>query len=1067
MKKVKGRRRKAKVVISQSCDSLKEEFKDAQHMDIENPKIQSLSRCMSKADRDSIVAHENNYDYLYPILEDPNFNEKIARKKEFYDSRYEEKSQKDFDNIKEVAQTLCDNTEFELAPHQMFVRNFMSFQTPYNGLLLFHGVGTGKTCSAISVCEEMRTYLNQLGITKRIIIVASPAVQENFKLQLFDERKLKEVNGLWNIKACTGNKFLKEINPMNMKGLDRSRVVRQIKRIISQSYHFQGYIEFSNYITRVMNKTILSSDSPDVIQGKQQRALKKEFSNRMLVIDEVHNLRITDDGSIKPSSENILRLVSNTDNLKILILSATPMFNSYSEIIWLLNLLNLNDKRYPIKDKEVFDKKGNFKQNDDGEEIGKELLIQKMLGYISYVRGNNPFTFPYSVYPLEAGSPNSSVGMLQTGTWQYPSKQVNGAAIVAPINILDLTITDIGPFQLIGYNFVINALKKKYKTLSDPKKGLSYTVLEPPLQALNMIYPHTDLDESGDADLYTYLYGKRGLARVMNYDERTKSNFKYKDKTLQNFGRIFSPENIGKYSAKIAYICESIYKSQGIVFIYSQYIDGGAVPIALALEEMGIKRYGSNKSLFEKAPTASIDALTMKPAEAGKAFQAAKYIMITGDKNLTPDVRSELKAATGPLNIKGERVKVIIVSRAGSEGLDFQNIRQTHILDPWYNLNRQDQIIGRAVRNFSHCALPYEQRNVSIFLYGTRLPTDVEAIDLYIYRLAEDKARKIATVVRVLKENAVDCLLNRQGQDFSAKKINKIVDQQISTGEVIKYKIGDKDNSQICDFTRCEYECNSKVQEIAEIDTTTYNESFIIMNLDKILQRIRLLFKESYVYEKTALVAALVQIKQYPLDQIYTALNFLVNEQNEYITDMLGRLGRLVNIGNFYLFQPVELSVQEPLSRFERETPISYKRDSLIFNLPEKIPSYMTMPQDESKEEIELDASVYDELVTQLGLLQNPGLISTAYKEDWTRSAAWAIRNLSNYNKIAKDVLLPLAIDHIIDVLPFKKKVQLLRFITKNNEAENPLHIIINNYFNTYILQTADWKGIVLADFST
>ena len=81
MKKVKGRRRKAKVVISQDCDSLKEEFKDAQHMDIENPKIQSLSRCMSKEDRDSIAMHENEYDYLYPILDDPNFNEKIARKK--------------------------------------------------------------------------------------------------------------------------------------------------------------------------------------------------------------------------------------------------------------------------------------------------------------------------------------------------------------------------------------------------------------------------------------------------------------------------------------------------------------------------------------------------------------------------------------------------------------------------------------------------------------------------------------------------------------------------------------------------------------------------------------------------------------------------------------------------------------------------------------------------------------------------------------------------------------------------------------------------------------------------
>ena len=48
----------------------------------------------------------------------------------------------------------------------MFVRNFLSQQTPYNGLLLYHGLGTGKTCSSILVCEEMRTYYNQMGINK-------------------------------------------------------------------------------------------------------------------------------------------------------------------------------------------------------------------------------------------------------------------------------------------------------------------------------------------------------------------------------------------------------------------------------------------------------------------------------------------------------------------------------------------------------------------------------------------------------------------------------------------------------------------------------------------------------------------------------------------------------------------------------------------------------------------------------------------------------------------------------------------------------------------------------------
>ena len=256
-----------------------------------------------------------------------------------------------------------------------------------------------------------------------------------------------------------------------------------------------------------------------------------------------------------------------------------------------------------------------------------------------------------------------------------------------------------------------------------------------------MIYPHYELDsDDADDDLYQYLYGKKGLDRTMMYDEATKSDFRYKDITMQNFGRIFSPSEIGKYSAKIAAICDSIRKSKGIIFVYSQYIDGGGVPFALALEEMGITRYGG-RSLFKTVPTKPIDALTLK---SENVRFPAKYIMITGDKNLTPDVKTELKAITSPNNINGEMIKVVIVSRAGSEGLDFKNIRQTHILDPWYNLNRQEQIVGRSVRNFSHCALPFEDRNVEIYLYGTKLDNNIEAADMYIYRLAERKAKKIA-----------------------------------------------------------------------------------------------------------------------------------------------------------------------------------------------------------------------------------------------------------------------------------------------------------------------------------
>jgi hypothetical protein len=164
--------------------------------------------------------------HLYPTLNDPNFNTKIALRKEFFDTKM------DVDNkasVEEQAEILC-NAPFELAPNQQFVRNFLSVETPYNSLLLYHGLGTGKTCSAISVAEEMRDYMKQMGISQRIIVIASPNVQENFRLQLFDERELREIEpGVWNIRACTGNKFIKEVNPMNMKGLTRDKIVKHIE----------------------------------------------------------------------------------------------------------------------------------------------------------------------------------------------------------------------------------------------------------------------------------------------------------------------------------------------------------------------------------------------------------------------------------------------------------------------------------------------------------------------------------------------------------------------------------------------------------------------------------------------------------------------------------------------------------------------------------------------------------------------------------------------------------------------------------------------------------------------
>ena len=95
----------------------------------------------------------------------------------------------------------------------------------------------------------------------------------------------------------------------------------------------------------------------------------------------------------------------------------------------------------------------------------------------------------------------------------------------------------------------------------------------------------------------------------------------------------------------------------------------------------------------------------------------------------------------------------------------------------------------------------------------------------------------------------------------------------------------------------CDYTCrpNKKVGE-QDLNQDTYNENFIVMNSEKITQRIRMLMKESFFYKKDVLINAIQTPKKYPYVQIYSALTQLIDDNNEFIVDKYGRNGRLVNI---------------------------------------------------------------------------------------------------------------------------------------------------------------------------
>jgi hypothetical protein len=312
------------------------------------------------------------------------------------------------------------------------------------------------------------------------------------------------------------------------------------------------------------------------------------------------------------------------------------------------------------------------------------------------------------------------------------------------------------------------------------------------------------------------LVGEGGLNRLMKFDTMPynketgalsyRYNFEYKDES--KYGRIFSPNEIGKYSGKIKNICDSIINSIGIVMVYTQYIDGGVIPLALALEELGFTRGDTAGSLL-KNKVKKIDAITFltqtehSKIEGAEPFSPAKYIMITGDKGLSPNNADIIKKVNEESNKDGRKIKVVLISQAGSEGLDYKCIRQVHVMDPWYNMSRIEQIIGRAVRTCSHKNLPFEKRNVEIYLYGSLLLADntvsgsnregvsmKEAVDLYVYRLAELKAVQIGNVSRILKEVSI-------GKTEAKPNLQELLDQQMSKHPRSFYITSDETRAKI------------------------------------------------------------------------------------------------------------------------------------------------------------------------------------------------------------------------------------------------------------------------------
>ena len=299
-----------------------------------------------------------------------------------------------------------------------------------------------------------------------------------------------------------------------------------------------------------------------------------------------------------------------------------------------------------------------------------------------------------------------------------------------------------------------------------------------------------------------------------------KDVYSYKSDILRRYGEYFHKDIIGDYSSKIRNILDIVSKSDGIVFIYSNWIKSGIIPLVLALEQNGYTKSDGKEVLknSKKLNKISYEGKYKDEYSDSKDFKPANYLVISGSDLKSNSLEEDLKTLTSVENSKGEHIKVVIGSTVASEGLDFKNIRSIHILEPWHNINKLEQVIGRGIRNCSHKNLDSVDRNVTIYLHTSLIDEkdDMETIDTYLYRYSEYKAKQIGEIENILKKHSIDKYLFQNGNMYHKNDIdNVVVKPAYRSSKKITYDRSDKAYSRVCSFSEiCNYMKDDKPDTI-------------------------------------------------------------------------------------------------------------------------------------------------------------------------------------------------------------------------------------------------------------
>lgn len=463
---------------------------------------------------------------------------------------------------------ICNVEKMEYQKHQQFCRKW--FENNNKKMLLFHGLGSGKTLTSIYIAEGL---LKNKSI-ERVYAVTPASLKKNFEKEL-----------------TTG-------------------LMSNVYNNVPKQYTVLSYQKF--------------------IKMFEQGELN--LQKALVIIDEVQNI-VSDTGSVYKKFFHTL-VTDSPNQVRVVLLSGTPMFDKPHEIAMTLNLLNLP------KPFNVLNFYKDYMKKDDI--INEEKFMKRVYPYVSGFKGISPKAYA----------------------------KRKDVIVNSPLR----------KYQKAGYEIAVSASNAN-------NNGLSKAFLSGPRMAANLIYHNGGIGKK-------YFYGAKRR-------------------------EILLPKNVKNYSSKFHECLKRLKKTKNQAFIYSNFVESGGINdfiTAMKLHDFDKYSYG----VFKTNEDEKNNRLVQK--------------------------------------FNNGKIQFIIGSPAMKEGISLKNCREVHLLDPYWNLSRVNQVIGRAIRFCSHVSLPKNERTVTVYHYLATIEKD-KTVDQHIVQMSQQKAKVISKFENLLYRASADCNL--------------------------------------------------------------------------------------------------------------------------------------------------------------------------------------------------------------------------------------------------------------------------------------------------------------------